>query len=191
MAVQPKGRLPCFPRSMQDSTIASIKASLEKKSVRNDYAELGQLTLYFLTGELTVPNRKFGPFHHTRWMAKAIYVLKLLMFRGHMKLTLIVEASLRELAMFIVLIYSRTWMEAPRACDAAVNDRAFLDNLLRSNTVYGKICKVALTTFQRHLWYLGSDHVGFFLFCKKCSTDEKRDIVRQMKTGRITIDRKR
>ena len=190
MAVHPKGRLPCFPRSMQDSTIASIKASLEKKSVRNDYAELGQITLYFLTGELTVPNRKFGAFHHTRWMAKAIYVLKLLMFREHIKLTLIIEEA-GEVALFIVLIYSRTWMEALSACDAAVNDRALLDDLLRYNTVYGKICKVALTTFQRHLWYLGSDHVGFFLFCKKCSTDEKRDIVRQMKTGRITIDRKR
>ena len=73
------------------------------------------------------------------------------------------EAGLREMALFIVLIYSRTWVEAPSTCDAAVNDWALLDDLPRYTTVNEKISKAALTTFQRHLWYLGSEIVGFSL----------------------------
>src|SRR4051812_47435313 len=93
------------------------------------------LSLFFLTGELSAPIRKPGTFHPARWMAKVIYVLKLLMFREYMKLKRSEEAGLREIALFIVLLYSRKWMETPRACDAAVNDRALLDDLLRYNTV--------------------------------------------------------
>ena len=111
-------------REWRDKTVAAMKASLENKNTRDDYAEECQLSLYFLTGELSAPIRKPGAFHHARWMAKAIYVLKLLMFRKHVKLTWIEEAGLREVALFIVLIYLRTWVEAPSACDAAVNDRA-------------------------------------------------------------------
>ena len=159
-----------------------MKASLENKNTRNDYAELCQLCPYFLTGELSAPIRKPGALHHARWMAKAIYVLKLLMFREHVKLTRIEEAGLREVALFIVLIYSRTWVEAPSACDAAVNDRALLDDLLCYTTVNEKISKAALTTFQRHLWYLGCELVGFSLLARKLSINENRDMVRQMKT---------
>ena len=51
------------------------------------------------------------------------------MFREHVKLTRIEEAGLCEMALFIVLIYSR--VEALSACDAAVNDWGLLDDLLR------------------------------------------------------------
>ena len=98
-----------------------------------------------------------------------------------MELTRFEKAGLRELALFIVLIYSRTWVEAPRACDAAVNDLALLHDLYRDNAVNEKIAKAAQTTFLRHLWYLGGDLVGFSLFSSKVSTDEKRDIVIEMK----------
>lgn len=129
-------------------------------------------------------------------MAKAIYVLKLLMFREHMKLKRSEEAGLREIALFIVLLNSRKWMETPRACDAAVNDRALLDDLLRYNTFNDKIGKAAITTFQRHLWYLGSDLVGFSQFSQKLTTDKKRDMLRQMRTDTSSsstgsVDRKR
>ena len=64
-------------------------------------------------------------------------------------------------------------MEAPRACDAAVNDRALLDDLLRYNAVNEKISKAASITFQRHLSYLGSDLVGFSLFSQKLDRREE------------------
>jgi hypothetical protein len=44
-------------------------------------------------------------------MAKAIYVLKILMFWEHMKLTKFEEAGLREVSLFVVMIYTRNWVE--------------------------------------------------------------------------------
>ena len=67
-------------REWRDKTVAAMKPSLENKNTRDNYVEQCQLSLYFLTGELSAPIRKPGAFHHARWMAKAIYVLKLLMF---------------------------------------------------------------------------------------------------------------
>ena len=95
-------------KEWRNGTIATMKANLKKKNARDDYAELCHLTLFFLTGQLSAPIRKPGTSHHARWMAKAIYVLKLLMFRKHVKFTRIAKVGLREVALFIVLIYSRT-----------------------------------------------------------------------------------
>lgn len=175
-------------KEWRDATITSMKNSLSQKSTRDDYAELCQLSLYFLTGELSATIRKPGAFHHARWLAKAIYVLKIWMFREHIKLTRSEEAGLREVSLFIVLIYSRTWVEAPHACDAAVNDRSLLDDLVRYSALNEKISKAALITFRRHLWYLGTDLVGFSLFSAKVTTDEKRDIVKQMKQQKQMIE---
>jgi len=94
---------------------------------------------------------------------------------------------LSEVAVFIVLISFRTWVEAPRACDTA--DRALLDGLIRHNAVNEK-AKAAFITFIHHLWYLGSDFVGFSLFIGKLSTDEKRELMTQMKKEK-KLDRKR
>jgi len=94
------------------------------------------------------------------------------------------EASLHEVCVFIVLIYSRTWVEAPKACDDAANDRALIDDQVRYNAVNEKISEAALTTFLRHLCYLGADLVGFSLYSRKVSTDEKRDMVTQMRMNK-------
>jgi len=56
----------------RDATFGAIKTSLEKKSTHDDYAELCQLSLYFLTGELCAPIKKPGAFDYARWMAKGI-----------------------------------------------------------------------------------------------------------------------
>jgi hypothetical protein len=56
---------------------------------------------------------------------------------------------------------------APRACDAAMNDFALLDDL--HNAVNEKITKAAFTTLScmLHFWYLGIDLAGFLFFSKK------------------------
>lgn len=97
------------------------------------------------------------------------------MFREHMKLARIEGTGLRQVALFIVLIYARYWMEAPRACDGTVNDWGLLKDLLRYKNINEKIGKTALTTLQRHLWYLGSDLVGFALFSRKKDVNEREE----------------
>ena len=62
---------------------------------------------------------------------------------------------------------------ASRACDAAVNDWALLDD--QHNAANEKITKAAFTNFIRHFWYLGIDLAGFLFFSKKQLMNEKRD----------------
>ena len=61
---------------------------------------------------------------------------------------------------------------------------------MRYKKVNEKIAVAALKSFQRHLWYLGGDLVGFSLFSRKVSADEKRGIIEQMKKQK-ELDRKK
>jgi len=73
---------------------------------RNDYKELLDLTMIFVCVE---PNNTLfhipGAIHHVKWMAKAIYCLKIYIFRNEFELTIIEKDGLRDICVFIVTIY--------------------------------------------------------------------------------------
>jgi len=56
-----------------------------------------------------------GAMHHARWMAKAIYSLKKVLFQVQFSLTAREKQGLTEIALFVALIYGRFWHEAPLA----------------------------------------------------------------------------
>lgn len=107
-----------------DDLIKFCKAKLKQKFVRADYKELLQLTLIFLgsnakddessdesdgDGNDNITFRAPGATSHARWMAKAIYVLKICLFRSEFALSSHQSDSIRDLAIFIVRIYVKTW----------------------------------------------------------------------------------
>lgn len=70
---------------MRSDVIDFVVDYLQIKQPRKDYRELLELTVIFLGG---VPHRGIflrvpGAIHHARWMAKAIYCLKIFLFRSH------------------------------------------------------------------------------------------------------------
>jgi len=77
---------------------------LEENHPRDDYLELLKLTVIFLGGIL--PNgihfKKPGAIHHARWMAKAIYSLKIYLFRKQFRLTVKKETALRNICIFTI-----------------------------------------------------------------------------------------
>ena len=85
------------------------KAVLEGSHQRADYEEFLKLSLIFLGGEhgATVSFRAPGAFHHARWMAKAIYGLKILLLQRQFSLTAKEKHSVREMALFVSLVYVR------------------------------------------------------------------------------------
>lgn len=93
---------------------------LQQYQPRDDYKELLELTIIIL-GQ-TPPNGIFfkvpGPIHHARWMAKAIYSLKIFLFRNEFKLTLKENNAFRDLCIFIVRLYIKQWFCAPVASRA-------------------------------------------------------------------------
>jgi hypothetical protein len=103
--------------------------AITQQHPREDYLELLQLCLVYLGGNLAGKDTTFrapGAMHHARWMAKAIYPLKMVLFKGQLSLTSWELTGLNELALFIALIYGRFWPEAPLAHHAPLNDAQML-----------------------------------------------------------------
>jgi hypothetical protein len=147
---------------------------------RDDYRELLELTVIFLGG---IPARgvKFmapGAIHHARWMAKALYSLKIWLFRGQFKLTAREEKGLHDVCMFVVLLYVSAWFTAPYAASSPRNDLRFLKQLCTYNNQ--AIAKVASHKFAGHLWYLSEELVGLAFFDTDISVEIKRAMVRAM-----------
>jgi hypothetical protein len=73
---------------------------------QDGFKELLNLLIYFQVKNLkmvyfSVP----GPTHHTRWMEKAFYTLKIFLFRNEFKLTLNEHNAFHDLCIFIARIY--------------------------------------------------------------------------------------
>lgn len=107
------------------------KNQLLKHQPRDDYKELLELTIIFLGGtpERGVCFKVPGALHRARWMAKAIYAIKVLMFRKQFKLTSKEEKGLKNLSIFIVCLYVKAWFLAPLASTAPAQDLQFLKQL--------------------------------------------------------------
>jgi len=123
------------------------------KGLRDDYRELLELTVIFL-GQVPPRGVRFlapGPMHHARWMSKAIYALKVWMFRRQFKLTAREENGLRQIAVFVCRLYAKAWTLAPEAAAAPRHDLQLLKDLTAYMDVNRDVAKAALTKLQRHL----------------------------------------
>jgi hypothetical protein len=87
----------CFTDDFAASQLADIRPQvinfcekqLENQQPRDDYREMLKLMLIFL-GSKSHHDSKFrapGPMHQARWMSKAIYSIKVWLFRSQFKLT--------------------------------------------------------------------------------------------------------
>lgn len=91
---------------------------------RDNYKELLELAIVFIWG---IPPREVhlmapGAMHHARWMAKAIYALKIWLFQKQFSLTARQERELCNICIFAVVIYLKAWFTAPFAASAPNND---------------------------------------------------------------------
>ena len=108
----------------------------EQTFPREDYKELCELTVLYLGG--VVPSFRFqypGAYHHARYMAKAIYMLKLMLLMD--KITWLEQGEKKEVKMmadFISVFYAVWWLRAYLGVDAAMNDlKAFQEMRMLKN----------------------------------------------------------
>jgi len=122
------------------------KAALEGVHVREDYEEFLKLCLIFLGGA-NKENASFrapGAFHHARWLAKAIYSIKIHLFQQQFPLSGKEKVNVKELALFVSLVYVRFWHEATLPIKAPLNDIQLIENLDKyPNTVVAKAASTA------------------------------------------------
>lgn len=112
-----------------------------------------------------------GALHRARWMAKAIYSLKMFLFKGQLNLTAREQNGLSNISVFVAVLFARFWHEAPLAQCAPFNDFKVLD-LLHHYPV-STVRVAAIKAFSRHLWYFSEHLITLALFDDKVSDETK------------------
>ena len=117
-----------------------------------------------------------GPTHHARWMNKVIYSWKIWLFRGQIKLTTR-KKGVTEVAIFVIRVYLKAWMEATLAAFAPINDLHLLKTLVKNENISETISKAASTKLASHMWNLSEELVGLVLFDRNVSNSMKQKII--------------
>ena len=161
----------------QDRILLFCSARLEQRQPRSDYKEFLELVIIFLGGELPTGTTFHPPgaIHNARWMAKAIYCLKIFLFRKQF-LTDRKEDELkcRDVCIFIVRLYVQAWFCAPEAPQAPSQDLKFLKDLHEYKTIDKNISEATVKKFMNHLWYLTPELAALSFFDSNLADSEKR-----------------
>ncbi|XP_044590570.1 uncharacterized protein LOC123269107 [Cotesia glomerata] len=136
-----------------DEILGFIGEYLQKYHPRSDYREFLELSSVFLG---IVPKENFsfkspGAMSHARWMSKAIYCLKIFIFREEFKLTTYEINSLREICKFIITNYITAWFTSSSATLAAQHDLIFMQKLIRYKAVNLAISTATTEKIKNHL----------------------------------------
>ena len=167
---------------LKEKAVAYLKSAIESPHhTRDDYKELLVLSYAFLgaqpKGGLCI--RSPGSFHQARWMAKAIYALKIFLFRNQMQLPQSALKAVTDLSLFVSLLYCFYWNEAPIASHAPKNDLNFIKEL-QMGLPDPALTSVALNAFKRHLWYLSEELVALAFFDSRICPEEKLQMVKNL-----------
>lgn len=163
---------------------------LEKDLIRNDYREFLELVIIFLGGKSS-NDIKFHPpgaIHHARWMAKAIYCLKIYIFRKqYLSNNREDELKYRDVCIFIIRAYTRAWFCSPFAAQAPNQDLNFLKCLHEYKCIDQSISDCAVKKFINHLWYLTPEMTALAFFDANIPVEEKLKMCEALKSSSSTF----
>lgn len=172
-----------------DDIVEFCRDELRQNVCRDDYKELLQLGLVFLNKGDGIVLKKPGAMHHARWMAKAIYCLKIFLFRQTFPLTPRETLWLRDLCIYIVRFYIKFWFRSTIPSEAPNNDLVLLRQLHDYRKIDNVLATAVLNKTRNHLWYLSGECVALCLFDKNVSCEEKSRLVNEMtKENNIDTD---
>ena len=164
-------------------------AKLQENIVRDDYRELIELSILFLGGDVDRRGSKIrplGPMPQARWMARAIYTLKILLLSSQFKLTKKDKAALLDVCLFIVTSYVKPWMQCILAVKAPYQDLCFLKSIKAYENVDEIVSKAALNKFSQHLWYLIDEVAILSLFDDDVDQEAKEKMVMNLHNENIS-----
>ncbi|GBN52773.1 hypothetical protein AVEN_124347-1 [Araneus ventricosus] len=98
--------------------------------------------------------RSPGAIHQARWIARAIYSLKLSLFSSQLKLNTKDKEALLDVCLFIVIIYVKPWLQWILA-----------------------VSKAASQKFSQHLWYFTEEIAVLALFDDDVDEETKLKMV--------------
>jgi len=164
------------------SLIMFYKAELEKSFIRDDYRELVELCVVFLGGDTNkkIKIRPPGAMHQARWMARAIYSLKICLLQSQVRMIVKDKRALQDVCLFIVTLYVKPWLECTVAIKAPNQDLYFLKALKEYEKVDTTVSKAALSKFSHHLWYLCEETVILSLFDNEVDNQTKMKMIENL-----------
>lgn len=124
-----------------------------------------------------------GADHHARWMSKAIYSLKMFMFRNQFELTDDERNGLRNVCIFIMRHYLENWFRCPIAAEAPYQDFNFLKGILQDKTIDPKLSQKIIKKFSNHLSYLADESLGLAFFDSTIPSEIKQAMVERLHLG--------
>lgn len=152
---------------------------LKHDQIRSDYKELLELTITFL-GDDGGAFRTCGATSHARFMSKAIYCLKIFLFRDQFKLTAREHNAMRDISIFVVKLYIKVWYRCTNAVGCANQDLIFLREAYEFSKIDKAMSDAVIDKMTNHLWYLTPDTVGLAFFDPNVSLDIKRKMVKSL-----------
>lgn len=140
-----------------------------------------ELTSICLGANNGIKFRVPGPTHHARWMSKALYCLKIYLFREQFKLTEYEENSLASICAFIIRFYVKLWFNCTNPSKAPLQDLSFIKEIHEYRNFNKQISEIAIKKFCKHLWYLSEECIALTLFDDDVSYAMKQNIVEKIK----------
>jgi hypothetical protein len=174
-----------------EKLLAFYLAELNNVIIRKDYRELIELSIVFLGGDKEEKIRPPGAMHQARWMARAIYSLKISLFSSQLELNTKEKVALLEVCLFIVTTYVKPWLQCILAVKAPYQNWCFLKSLKVYENVDESISKAALHKFCQHLWYLTEEVAVLTLFDNDVSQETKEKIVANLNKESFSTHEKR
>ncbi|KAG0714740.1 hypothetical protein GWK47_013557 [Chionoecetes opilio] len=156
---------------------------------REDYKEIILLSVAYLGGGVPTSFRAPGAYHMARWMAKAIYAVKIMLFHDQLEMSRRELAGIRRVAFFVTMVYAKYWNEAMIPSYAAKNDLDFITDVKR--ICDNGVASVAERAMRRHLWYLSENLIGLAIFDDRISPEQKAEMVEGMKRPSTTKNPRR
>ncbi|XP_039440673.1 uncharacterized protein LOC120421523 [Culex pipiens pallens] len=150
---------------------------LNAKQPRGDYVELLELVILFLGGDtkIGIKFRRAGSISRARWMARAIYVLKIWMVNIDIKnIDQKLMDHFEKLALFITKCYVKYWYSLNDAIKAPRVDLEFWRTI--SSFDFPEYAETAARSFEKHLWYLSPRLIALAMFDDLVTHEEKREL---------------
>ena len=186
--------LKLFLKPIFETNITSLltfyKTELEKPFIRGDYRELVELCVVFLGGD-TKNKLKLRALHQARWMARAIYSIKICLLQSQLKITAKDKNALQDVCLFIVTLYTKPWLECTVAIKAPNQDLCFLKALKEYEKVDAASFKASISKFVNHLWYMCEEAVMLLLFDDEVDSKTKTKMINNLNRDESSDSAKR
>lgn len=113
-------------------------------------------------------------------MAKAIYSLKIFLFRKHFHLSKFQLNGLKEVNIFVIRFYMKAWFQSPISVEAPYQDFTFLQNMVEFHKTDRDLATEIIEKLSNHMWYLSEETVGLAFFDPNIGDDIKRNMVKRL-----------